>query len=238
MSLVKCPECGKEFSEYAKECPVCGMPTVKIKALKTNEENIVPDNKEQEKSAVKREFFTKTVIIKIIISISVLLILNIVLLDEVLTVSFWGLLLLNAVLCYAISILFTNYKLAFAFMVGGVFFLMLFHKLLPVVDEINADETHEKRHALFFIAKNPSGELEFLAPANSYIYNGTGKTLYLTSVGYGEYQFETNKHVTISCHSIEKGNVDDYFTEPSRSTMVRGGHSNGIWRNYLDYKKH
>ena len=27
MALIKCIECGKEFSEFAKECPQCGMPT-------------------------------------------------------------------------------------------------------------------------------------------------------------------------------------------------------------------
>ncbi len=26
MALIKCSECGKEFSEYAKACPNCGCP--------------------------------------------------------------------------------------------------------------------------------------------------------------------------------------------------------------------
>lgn len=29
MSLIKCPECGKEISEHAKECPNCGFPIEK-----------------------------------------------------------------------------------------------------------------------------------------------------------------------------------------------------------------
>ena len=31
MSLIKCPECGKMFSEFAISCPECGCPTEKIK---------------------------------------------------------------------------------------------------------------------------------------------------------------------------------------------------------------
>lgn len=27
MALLKCPECGKQFSEHAQKCPQCGMPT-------------------------------------------------------------------------------------------------------------------------------------------------------------------------------------------------------------------
>ena len=30
MALIKCPECGKEFSERAAACPVCGFPTNEI----------------------------------------------------------------------------------------------------------------------------------------------------------------------------------------------------------------
>lgn len=29
--LIKCPDCGKMFSEYAERCPVCGCPTVEAK---------------------------------------------------------------------------------------------------------------------------------------------------------------------------------------------------------------
>lgn len=36
MSLIKCSECGKEFSEYAEHCPQCGCP--KDKAILTNAE--------------------------------------------------------------------------------------------------------------------------------------------------------------------------------------------------------
>ncbi len=28
MALIKCPECGKEISEYAKSCPNCGFPVI------------------------------------------------------------------------------------------------------------------------------------------------------------------------------------------------------------------
>lgn len=31
MALIKCPQCGKEFSEYAEKCPQCGMPLAEAK---------------------------------------------------------------------------------------------------------------------------------------------------------------------------------------------------------------
>lgn len=42
MSLIKCPECGKMFSEFAISCPECGCPTEKIKEITKNniEDNI------------------------------------------------------------------------------------------------------------------------------------------------------------------------------------------------------
>ena len=39
MALIKCPDCGKMFSEYAECCPECGCPTEDAKA-----ENVVTDN--------------------------------------------------------------------------------------------------------------------------------------------------------------------------------------------------
>ena len=36
MSLIKCPECGKMFSEFAINCPECGCPTEKIKEITKN----------------------------------------------------------------------------------------------------------------------------------------------------------------------------------------------------------
>ena len=32
MALIKCPDCGKMFSEYAEHCPECGCPTEDAKA--------------------------------------------------------------------------------------------------------------------------------------------------------------------------------------------------------------
>ena len=41
MSLIKCPECGKMFSEFAISCPECGCPIEKIKEISKNiEDNI------------------------------------------------------------------------------------------------------------------------------------------------------------------------------------------------------
>ena len=33
MALINCPECGKEFSEFSKQCPHCGIPTEQIKLI-------------------------------------------------------------------------------------------------------------------------------------------------------------------------------------------------------------
>lgn len=41
MALIKCPECGKMFSEFAISCPECGCPIEKIKEISKNiEDNI------------------------------------------------------------------------------------------------------------------------------------------------------------------------------------------------------
>ena len=40
MSLIKCIECGKTFSEFAEACPECGCPIEKIKQVKEENKNI------------------------------------------------------------------------------------------------------------------------------------------------------------------------------------------------------
>ena len=42
MALIKCPDCGKEFSEYAECCPECGCP---VDAAKEN--NVVAKPQEE-----------------------------------------------------------------------------------------------------------------------------------------------------------------------------------------------
>ncbi len=232
MSLIKCPECGKEFSEFANECPVCGMPISKIKELKNSENT---ENANLQKNVNVRTF-SKLTVWKIVGSIIVFIFANIVLLDDAITVSFGGLLLLNAILCYAIGFILTNFKKAFLFL-AGVLVLMLFHKIIPVIDNINSIESHEERYAIYFLFKSPIGDVEALNPTKDYICNKTGRTLYLTSIGYGKYQYEPNKYTTIPNNSIVEGNVYSYFEEPSNTTIIRRGHPDGVWRNFLHYKK-
>lgn len=53
MSLIICPECGKEFSDKAAACPNCGYP---INHEDTNEKNIketIVENTIQQNSAAK-----------------------------------------------------------------------------------------------------------------------------------------------------------------------------------------
>lgn len=45
MALIKCPECGKEFSNKAPACPNCGCPTTEIQKMK-HTKTIIIDNKE------------------------------------------------------------------------------------------------------------------------------------------------------------------------------------------------
>lgn len=42
MSLIICPECGKEFSDLAKACPNCGCPTELILQKKEQTEELQP----------------------------------------------------------------------------------------------------------------------------------------------------------------------------------------------------
>ncbi len=43
MALLKCPECGKEVSEYADACPNCGCPMSKIQELLAEESDPAQD---------------------------------------------------------------------------------------------------------------------------------------------------------------------------------------------------
>lgn len=40
MALIKCPECGKEFSDKAQACPNCGCPTSEVKKQEMKQEEI------------------------------------------------------------------------------------------------------------------------------------------------------------------------------------------------------
>ena len=68
MALVKCPECNKEFSEYAECCPNCGCPMSVIEQQK-EEEKIMQEPVVQEYAAKFKcekcggtEFHLKTII--------------------------------------------------------------------------------------------------------------------------------------------------------------------------------
>lgn len=43
MALIKCPECGKEFSDKAQACPNCGCPTSEVKNQELKQEEIKED---------------------------------------------------------------------------------------------------------------------------------------------------------------------------------------------------
>lgn len=71
MALIKCPKCGKEFSDRAKVCPQCGEPTElilqRININKKTQENL-------DKEVMKRSFIAivSVVILGIIFLICIL----------------------------------------------------------------------------------------------------------------------------------------------------------------------
>ena len=44
MALIKCPDCGKMFSEYAERCPDCGCPTEDVKAANKEDDSPISQN--------------------------------------------------------------------------------------------------------------------------------------------------------------------------------------------------
>lgn len=70
MALIKCPECGREFSEFAEHCPDCGCPVDKCTELisknnpisinKDGNESAIPIDKKKEDSALSRFDLKKT----------------------------------------------------------------------------------------------------------------------------------------------------------------------------------
>lgn len=244
MAIIKCTECGKEFSEFAKACPDCGMPTHKI--IKERQLNIVQAEKPLQhiKPKEKVAWYKNPYGLKTLVSVVIFIVLNILLIDETSTVTFGTLILLNAAISFAVVFIsldfkWKNVKGALLMMPIYMFILTLFHTFIPTVDIVKSGNTHEKRYAIYFHAKTTTGDIQFLAPFKNYIYNETGRILYLTSVGYGKYKSEPNKHTVIPPNTIKKGNVNAYFTEPNNSVWVRSkGKVEGTWHNYLDYKKY
>lgn len=53
MALIKCPDCGKMFSEYAERCPDCGCPTEDAKAA--NKEDDFPISQNIEVTAIDEQ---------------------------------------------------------------------------------------------------------------------------------------------------------------------------------------
>ena len=57
MALIKCPECGKEFSDKAAACPNCGFPTSELTSPGLSEDESSQDSCE----STTDSFFTKTI---------------------------------------------------------------------------------------------------------------------------------------------------------------------------------
>lgn len=57
MALVKCPDCGKMFSEFAERCPVCGCPTIATK--------ITSEQKKEEEKETAKPFIPNNEIVEV-----------------------------------------------------------------------------------------------------------------------------------------------------------------------------
>ena len=58
MSMIKCPECGKEISEHAESCPNCGCPKEKFQkqeTVKDVSENIQNKSNDQQQENEKKK---------------------------------------------------------------------------------------------------------------------------------------------------------------------------------------
>ncbi len=51
MSLIKCPECGKKFSDKVDDCPKCSCPVSEIKKINTTKKKDKPNKKEKIKKS-------------------------------------------------------------------------------------------------------------------------------------------------------------------------------------------
>ena len=229
MSLNKCPECGKEFSEFAPKCPSCGLPTAKIKELSSANNDSNVENKESSKG------WTKNHTIRLIIILAVFIVTNIFLVDKSLTVSFGAILLFNAIISFGIGFVWVGFKGGLFTLLGWIF-LMFFWKLIPQVTCINADQSYEKRYAYYFIYKTPADEVEFVAPVGRYVYNNTGSTLYITKVGYGNSKYDKKEYQDIYNRELKDVDyIDYYFTSPPDYTKSRGSSAH---RQCIDFVRH
>lgn len=64
MAMIKCPECGKDFSSFADACPSCGMPTSVISNNKNTEQrgyNVVVCHIPEDKSLAVYKHICKNV---------------------------------------------------------------------------------------------------------------------------------------------------------------------------------
>ena len=45
MALILCPECGKQISDMAESCPICGFPINPIEKIITTEDSLLTRNR-------------------------------------------------------------------------------------------------------------------------------------------------------------------------------------------------
>jgi hypothetical protein len=220
MALIICPKCGKEFSEYAHNCPSCNTSIFQIKKID--------------------EYFswTKRDTLRSILVFIIFILAHFIVFDQQLTTTGWGVLFLDAILVFGVAwILTKEYLIALLFTPLAIL-LFLFKFASPHVNEIkSADSYDNKRCAYYCIYRYNNGDLQFLTPTKTYVFNKTGKTLYLTSVTYGNYRGEYDKYKSISNKELKDvGPIYYYFEEPPTVITTKG--SGGECRQVIDFIKH
>lgn len=149
----------------------------------------------------EEKIFTKFMFVKMFGALVVLAALNYLLLDDTLSLSLLEYMLLSAVFCFSIGYVLMNYHFGMITLVVGFILSMMYTSLLPKIDVIRPDESRDERLAIFYITKTPSDGIDALTPTKSFIYNKSGKTLYLME--------EPDQSTPIPNHSFVRGNWEN-----------------------------
>ena len=218
MALIKCTKCGKEFSEHAEVCPSCGLSTSKVQ------------------EGVSDYGWTMKHTIRLLISIVVVLLVSFVLIDKSYTLSKVGLLILSIIISYGIGFVWKG--VIQGLITTPITFFMLFLMLLfPTVRIIESHDSYRNdRIACFGVYKMSNNVIIELEPTQEYIYNKTGRTLYVTKIGYGVYKSHPVEYNTIPNGKIKNvGEVTYYFENLPNKVK---SHEPGAYRQVIDFYKH
>lgn len=218
MALIKCTKCGKEFSEHAEFCPTCGLSSAKVK------------------EGINDDGWTKKHTIRLLISIVVVVLTGFVLIDNSYTLSKIGWLIFSIIFSYGIGFVWKG-AIQGLITIPITFFMLFLIFLFPTVRIIESSASYRNdRIACFCVYKMSNNVIIELEPTKEYTYNKTGRTLYVTKIGYGTYQSHPVEYNSIPNGRIKNvGDVTYYFENfPQRVKS----HEAGAYRQVIDFYKH